>query len=78
MTTSVAYPGARTQPGSPAAKTAAAAAVIALSTAIAGAALVAGIATGSTVEAPDRGASSQSTSTFSDQTPRGGNFSQGG
>lgn len=52
MSTSIEYPGARTQPGSPRALSTTAGAVIALSTAIAAAALVAGIVAGSAVEAP--------------------------
>ncbi|HEX6301556.1 MAG TPA: hypothetical protein VF148_13915 [Acidimicrobiia bacterium] len=55
MTTSARYPGgARAQPGSPRAKAVVAGAVIALATAIAGTALLAGLATGSSIEAPDQ------------------------
>lgn len=55
MSTPVTYTGpVRAQPGSPRAKAVTAGAVIALATAIAGAALVAGIATGSSLEAPGR------------------------
>lgn len=83
MTTQVSYSGVRTQPGSPTAKTIAAAAVIALSTAIAAAALAAGIATGAVVIAPDTGPSIHShqpadqttpTRLSSDQTPAGNGF----
>lgn len=52
MSTSIVYGETRAAPGSPAAKTSSAAAVIALATAIAGTALVGGIATGSAIEAP--------------------------
>lgn len=55
MSTPMTYPGrVRAQPGSPRAKAVIAGAIIALATAIAGAALVAGIATGSSLEAPER------------------------
>lgn len=52
MTTSIAYPGAKTIPGSPTAKVASAAAVITLAAAISASALVAGIATGSALDSP--------------------------
>jgi F0F1-type ATP synthase membrane subunit c/vacuolar-type H+-ATPase subunit K len=51
LSSSSAYPGTTTQPGSPGAKAATAALVIASSAAIAAGALVAGIAAGSAVEA---------------------------
>lgn len=52
MSSSIVHRGARTAPGSPAAKASSAAAVIALAAAIAGTALIGGLTTGSAIEAP--------------------------